>query len=288
MKMKTIASYLIFCGTLVSTYVADGQTPQPKMSKGELANLYRQQREQQQAMVLKELQSGDPQQIAEAKASIFQDVIKHPQTPEVRMKPLFDAGLYDDALKMADDLLLRKDTGAYANAIEKTRVDALMSEKKWDQALSAAKTYYNCASLKETDDAISTVALCLINMGPDGEGKADRFKEQQAAWASPDATQPSEELGDSVLATIPTEPGPDKAAIDKIVPVSFTDLQWKGNLLLAAGRADEARKTFEKALSIAHDKQLTAGLENVARSIRAQNGCVGPANAYIIKMQKGQ
>jgi hypothetical protein len=59
----------------------------------------------------------------------------------------------------------------------------------------------------------------------------------------------------------------------------------KGNLLLLAGKPAEAKKVFDKAYTLASDKNLAAATESVARAIRAEDSAVGRANAWILSLR---
>jgi hypothetical protein len=60
------------------------------------------------------------------------------------------------------------------------------------------------------------------------------------------------------------------------------DVMARGNLLLLAGRADEARALFEGFLKTADASQKLKFQEGVARAIRAQDGTIGRANGYLV------
>jgi hypothetical protein len=132
-----------------------------------------------------------------------------------------------------------------------------------------------------------------------GPGQKDntivhRFMMQQAAGAqlppadgSPAAT-PSEDLGENVLKSITIDPKPYQAELDKLAaaPKTFETLTARGNLLLLSDNGAEARDSFAMALELANDqKRLAAGVANVARAIRARDGLVGGANAYILSLR---
>lgn len=57
-------------------------------------------------------------------------------------------------------------------------------------------------------------------------------------------------------------------------------------MLLLAGNGKEARDVFEEALALADSKQLGQAIGNVARAIRTEHGCIGPANAYILEQRQ--
>ena len=172
-------------------------------------------------------------------------------------------------------------------AFAKERARALLAENKPQEALSAAKAYYDVARLGSTADAIRLVGLCLAKAHPEDNDIARRFKKQQLAWA---ATQPSSDptLGEPILPSIPVDGSPYANLIDTIQlddTVGYVQYLRKGNLLLVAGRAKEARAAFEDGLEIAEGRDVQFAIENVARAIRAESGCVGSANAYILSQQ---
>ena len=67
---------------------------------------------------------------------------------------------------------------------------------------------------------------------------------------------------------------------------NFDTLTARGNLLLLCDRGGEARDLFEMALDLATDqKHLSAGVANVARAIKARDGCVAGSNAYLLSLR---
>ena len=204
-----------------------------------------------------------------------------------RLRMLVQAKRYAEADAAAAHLIARfaGDTQTVAS-LQKFRVQTLLAAGKPAEALSAAKAYYDVA-LAQTADAINTVALCLVWAEPKEKGIARRFKRQQVAGA---ATRPAAEadpdLGEPILPAVRVDGGPLEAAIAAIQPDDYAKYVAKGNLLLAAGRAKEARAVFEDAYDLAEGQDVGPAVENVARAIRAESGCVGPANAYLLSLQE--
>jgi tetratricopeptide (TPR) repeat protein len=194
---------------------------------------------------------------------------------------------YDDAEQMAVDLILCDpgSTAFVANA-EKMRAKAFLAQGRGSEALSAARSYYDLATLKDSSDAVNVIALCLAMDKPDDPTIAKRFKAQQIAWAAADpASQPSNFLGDPILPTIPPDSKPFEGAADKIQLDDYQKFLAMGNLLLLTGKAKEALGIFERAQGIAPDARQAEAVENVARATRAEAGCIAPANAYILQMR---
>ena len=181
-----------------------------------------------------------------------------------------------------------ENTGA-VSSLQKSRVVALLNQNKFDEALSAARAFYNVATLKETEAAVKLVARCLDEKNPDDSATLRRFKQQQVDWSTA-TTVPSDtgELGANVLSSIPLSAAPFASAATALTRREFQSLVAKGNLLLLAGKAKEAKQAFESAeLAAEKPAESTTAVEGVARAIRAETGALGPANAYIVAQQKG-
>ncbi|HUB25180.1 MAG TPA: hypothetical protein VL992_07095 [Tepidisphaeraceae bacterium] len=240
--------------------------------------------------MLQELQSGDSDRIAAATKEVRDGGLHH-STYDLNI--FIDAGMYAEAeTDSITGTIAMAGNGGACGGFADVRARAYLAEGKPKEALAAAKSCYNVTWLSLTPRAIDLVCDCLVAANPDDPDIARRFRAQQIAGATTQpTTAPSEDsdLGAPILATIKVDSSSLDAAIDKIKGLSYAQLTMKGNLLLVADRPREARKIFEQALRLAHgNKQLTAAVESVARSIRAEAGCVGPANAYIESLRKSQ
>jgi uncharacterized protein YoaH (UPF0181 family) len=211
------------------------------------------------------------------------------------MRILLDAKRFSDldSIALAEILKYPADTTGAA-AMEKLRAQAFLAAGDGPSALTVAKTYYNVASLNDTADAIDLVALCLAAAHPEDPAIVQRFRDQQVAWASsapasqPDQTAGDAALGAPVLAGIAVDAKPFDAAITGIRLSDYAQFIAKGNLLLLAGRAAEAREVFEKAVPIAPAAKAGEAYEAVARAIRTESACLAPANAYVLNIQGGK
>jgi hypothetical protein len=58
-----------------------------------------------------------------------------------------------------------------------------------------------------------------------------------------------------------------------------------GNLLLLSDKPKEANKAFEAAYRISPEKQLAAATEALARAMRAEDGNVERANAWVLSLR---
>jgi hypothetical protein len=212
---------------------------------------------------------------------------------------LMKDGRNDDAAELA---LLgsceRPDLNAIVPMME-LRVNALLASGKNDDALSAAKSYYNVCDMKLTSKAVDMLALCLARTHPDDLEIARRFRNEQAASSnSPQATASTPSTGSGQAPTTQTSPMLKAIVIDqkiwddsiktwaaKTSPVSAR--AGYGDLLLAADRGADAEKAYREMYQLAATQaDLTTAIEGIARSLRAEDGNVGRANAWLVSLQK--
>lgn len=281
-----LAAFVLTAGSAI----AFGDDPpaggEPSQASESLSQ-FRQELASRRPGLIAELSSADPAQVKKAIDEIddwAKGAVASRRADIFEM--LVDTKHYDEAEDRAVKNILKTLANNWAiEHLQKMRVKSFLKQGKNTEALSAAKVYYNVCRFAETKDAISLVGLCLAAVHPDDKTIARRFKEQQVAAAS--ATQPAEGVEESILASISTEPSPfDAANVDGMVPTGYISYEAKGNLLLLVGRATDAKEAFDRAYDIASDQQIMGATENVARAIRAANGSVGPANAYLISVQQ--
>lgn len=174
---------------------------------------------------------------------------------------------------------------------------AFLDSGKYEEALSASRTYYNICTLKDTSKAINLVSQVMINTRMKSDPSIiEEFKEQQSQLAqvsqqAPSSTQPSNGKT-NILFTIPLDTSPYAAQAKKLeshgLPTTYSKLTASGNLYLLADKPKQARNAFALSIDLASNKkQAATAIANVARSIRAADGSVGNANAYIASVQNG-
>jgi len=238
---------------------------------------------------VEDFQSGDAARIATALQGVRAFIRKHTSTPGEKqaMEVLMDGKRYADLETIALSQIIKDPSHTECVALlEKMRSQAFLAAGDNASALSAAKAYYNVASLKDTADTIDVVSLCLAAAHSEDSAIVQRFKEQQVAWATAaPTTQPDSTLGDPILPTITLDSEPFDTAINNIALSDYKQFVGKGNLLLVSGRAAEAHEVFNKAVPIAPAAKAGEAVESVARAIRAESCCIAPANAYILSLQ---
>jgi hypothetical protein len=175
------------------------------------------------------------------------------------------------------------------------RVQAKLKQDKAAEALPLARSYYNVCSLTRTSAAIDLVSMCMIedHTSPNPTAAARKFRMQQvkgatapAAASASDATSAAAKEK-SVLDDLKV----DGAAYEKAAREleargdNYLRLIERGNLLLLANQPTAAKALFNKAYAVASDAQLAEATESVARAMRAEDGTVGRANAWILSLR---
>ena len=190
----------------------------------------------------------------------------------------------------AEELLLdampiaaRDPGGAQLSRVLKARVDLLLEAQRYDEAVEAAKAFYNVCPMSNTWEAIEILATCLAKR-PDGENSAARFRMEQFIGSSAKSEKPaSATLLSTIKARVPLE------AIESATPADetadFVEMCAMGNLLLAGDQPTDAEFWFKKAYRSATKQQLGVATESLARCMRAQDGSVGRANAFVIELR---
>jgi hypothetical protein len=173
------------------------------------------------------------------------------------------------------------------------RIKALLVLNKPQEALEAAKSYYNVCALNQTERAVQLVGLCLNECHPNdagapGESIADQFRHEQAVESKIGvgaATEPSDASpAGLMLKSISVDAKLYDDGLTEFERRSrrFADRVAYANLLLVADKADQAEAIFRELLGSARNQdQINQAYDGVARSLRAEDGNLARANAYL-------
>lgn len=205
------------------------------------------------------------------------------------LKTMMDARRYAEVAEFSQQAIIGSASDVPAvEQLLSSRIQALLAANKSAEALAVAKQLFNFSSMKGTSSAILVVSQCLNAAHPDDREVLKRFRQEQIRGAQPPATtQPGEnqETAQTVLTQIALDSKPYDEAIRVLTAEDYRTLVTRGNLLLLAGRNTEAWETFERAYSLAGDKDLAPASENLARCMKAQDGAIGRANAWIASIR---
>lgn len=174
--------------------------------------------------------------------------------------------------------------------LQKHRIAALLKQNKPQEALHAAKALFNVCGLGFVKDELPILCQCLAAAHPEDPSIVPRFKLQILAGAQEDPAERQRLLtkygGNSIMESIPADPGPYAAAIAKRHSlVDYRSLYGTGNLLLMSGRIPEAKEVFQKVYAIAPPSELKYASEGIAKLIKAEDGGVGRANEFVISIR---
>jgi hypothetical protein len=150
--------------------------------------------------------------------------------------------------------------------------------------------------MKRTAQAIALVAEALAAARPADKGIVQRFRLEQLAEYTPRPT-PGQAPG-CIEAFPPPEPklgatlaevAVGKTPYDQPPVLEYTDrflaLSGAGNLLLLQDKPKKAMQSFERAYRVASEEQLADATENVARAMRAEDGSIARANAWLLALR---
>ncbi|HEY4312827.1 MAG TPA: hypothetical protein VGN12_25480 [Pirellulales bacterium] len=185
---------------------------------------------------------------------------------------------------------------AAVESLQMYRTRALLASGKTAKALSAAKSLYNVISIDNAPAAETLVNECM-KASSEYSGLCARFLAEQRADPPP-STQPTAPE-QPVLKRIKVDPKSYLDAVGRIdaaVPTldhvkKFRALTQKGNLLLLADHADEAKAVFERIESIeagheASRTRMVAAAESIARAIHAQDGSITRAMMFLTEKSR--
>jgi tetratricopeptide (TPR) repeat protein len=200
------------------------------------------------------------------------------------IKRLMELQRYDDVVAIGlAGILAYPPEAASVEQIQKFRVQALLAEGKPSEALAASKQLFAIATLKGTADAVRTVCQCLDALHPDDRELLRRYREEQIEGAASRQSPTSNPV--LILNDVQIDPEPYRAAINSPTAEDYKSLTGQGNLMLMAGEFDEAREVFDRAYTLAGDKDLPAATENLARCMKARDGTIGRANAWVLSIR---
>ncbi len=194
------------------------------------------------------------------------------------------------------------------------RTQALLALGKPDEALVSAKSAFNISGMAGTSRTLQVMAECLRRTHPNEPLILDRFRREQAAAAgaavsdSPGAApepgearpEPAKPLAKKAESSPPPPSGYGTSLLVKGIAVNgaayrkrLSEIQGddyraytaRGNLLLLADSPAEARVMFEYAYSLAIEKDMTAATENLVRCVKAEDGGIGRANAWVLSLR---
>ncbi len=233
------------------------------------------------------IESKDPAQIQQAVELIWEQLhsanaqdVKNAANGLVSYRwldGLMAAGHHEDAERLTLDAIraLPSDT-RLVESLQTYRMRALLGMGRTNEALGAAKGLFNVCRMQSTASALQSLVECLRAAYPGDEAIIDRFRQEQMAGAKTDTVRCS------VLAGIKVDGSPYETGIKERKTTGYWSLKGTGNLLLLADKPKQARPFFEQAYKFAATNVLAEATESFARCMKAEDGTVGRANAWVL------
>jgi hypothetical protein len=243
--------------------------------------------------ILDQLDSADPAVRKTAIDAIRQRIQTRGIT-EIRsvfLRRMVAAKMHKEVADLAEEAILA--TPWETRSVEQVlqmRIRALIALGQGEQALSEAKSLFNIASMAGTSDAILMVAECLNAARPKEIDLFNRFREEQIAGAGSlapttrPAAQPPAAVRCTVLDGIKIDAKKYDDALAKMPGEDAQSLMARGNLLLLADRAREAKPIFERMYSLS-GAEIVEASEALARQMKAEDGTIGRANAWVLSIR---
>ncbi len=190
--------------------------------------------------------------------------------------------------QMAADLTLQaiiktpENTSIVVDALH-WRVQALLHLHHPRQALGAARGYFNVCDPAQTGAALLLVAQCLNAAYPNQPQIVQALVRQERAGAAPPKGGKKPKTS-AIMLGIRINPTPFADCLKE--NSAFNDplsLLARGNLLLVLGHGSAAIHVFQQ-LREAYGSNPQYD-EDIARALKARDGTVGSANAWILALQ---
>jgi len=243
------------------------------------------------AEITADLRSSDPDNIKAAITAI-RDAMGHGHIADALWKNWLPALMRGNRFQDAADLsftaaLARPATGTIGPLLS-FHARALLGLHHAKEALAAARSYYNVCDFSATADAVQIAAECLAEAYPEDLEIVRRFKAEQSA-AGDSTSSPGATTQPAMLAAVAIDDQPYSAALKHLQSTTrFRDRVAYGNLLLAAGHAQEAEALFRHLYQLADTQDnLAIATEGLARSLRAEDGTIARANAWLLALRQG-
>lgn len=214
---------------------------------------------------------------------------------------LVHAGLLKQYLETIDQTIIsRADDLGFLERALLLRTNVFLAANRPQEALSSAKSLYTVSGMGNTANALATFTKCLVIASPNDRDLFIRFRDEQLAGAataastpagqsSAPATQPAT-VKSTVLTQIKVNAGQFERAVgEELLPSpldeDFGHLIRNGNLLLIADRPQDAKLWFEQAYRTCNQDQVTFATECLARVMKAEDGTIGRANAFLLALR---
>jgi hypothetical protein len=205
------------------------------------------------------------------------------------VEALVDVGRHPEAIALCEAGIRRlPNATTHVEAFQRHRVKCLLALGRSEEALGHAKLYYNVCTMRSAADAMTLIVDCLRAARPDRPELVRRFMEEQVAGSTvtrdaPAAGRTSVLEGIEIPADARKEYSARADARLNAPPGELAGRLTLGNYLLLADRCAEAREVFAESYPLIDGGYwFKDATEAVARALKAEDGAIGRANAWVL------
>lgn len=197
-------------------------------------------------------------------------------------KQLNGAKKYDDLVSVMMQIicLMPHDPKTVEPALKQC-INSLNMKGKYADSLPLAKCLFNISTMETTSDALAILDRQLGLVHIEDRGVVEKFrKEQNDGVNAPLAGEQARVC--QVLKDIQIDSGLYRGTLENIVDDSFDSALRHVALLLLSDQATDAFALAKRAYALAGNaKEMALATDMIARCIKAQDGTIGRANAWI-------
>jgi hypothetical protein len=210
---------------------------------------------------------------------------------------------YSDVAELSLGGALIKPTSDAIGPLMGLRARALIAMNQSPEGLAAAKSYYNVCDFKTTNDAVDVVGAAFAKSNPLEPAIANRFRDEQSRASAAAMSEADPGTRPSAQSQLPGTAKGEAAMLKSVVidgklyagaleswsnrRTRIGDRVGYGNLLLVADKPLEAEAIFRELYKTAISPQdLSTAAEGLARCLRAEDGTLARANAWLTSLQR--
>jgi hypothetical protein len=200
------------------------------------------------------------------------------------IRDVYGLKLYAEVIDLADyGIAQHPESSAEIGWLQKYKTLSLLALGRKDEGLRAARAYYNVGRYDRSTDAAQVVAGALRQAGgADAERLAADFLAAHARShpvAAEDLYTPLPQNPALQAITLDAEAYAEQ--IRTMLVIDDSGLIGRANLLLLDGRVDEAVVAFSEVYGNGDAKYVAAAAEGIARAMRATDGHLSRAEAWL-------
>jgi hypothetical protein len=207
---------------------------------------------------------------------------------------LLEAKRYGEVDELAEAMMLASPADSWVlEPMLQLRIRAALNSGRPQQAAKYAKQLYNVCQMTNTTTAMALLAECLNTPPSAANARLNQFRDEQLAGATtqPYAKEPAAiyvakaATASATLTGIAVDGEKYLEKARTFTSEDYTSLVARVNLFLLADRPADALVYAERGYSMAPEGSLQPASDMMARCMKAADGTIGRANAWLISIR---